>query len=412
MNHALVSDAEQRRGVRPLPARTVTGHPPGHSRVLALQRSAGNRAVARLVGCTYDPDERAAASGRGILDRDVSLLGGLDSPYPASGDSVVVGDFAPDSARLKPSTRAELKGSWIPILEPQATQQYEILGFTDCVGDSAHNRQLRTTRAQAIADLLPETAKRASVVGPAADGAFLLPANASRAERAWNRSVLIGLAPPPPPPPPPAPVPPPQPDPSVITPRPPAAAKECTAAQVTTLSLAFPIARRLAEIALKVLSGDLDGVQRKALEMYFGPDWRAHLSEIRAGYRTILSGWKDWDEHSQCHLQDEAGCPSNDPHSFVLAYVHRRGVFSTSHYGDVHVCARAFHQSPEELGTTILHELSHRLDNTSDHKYCWAGDPAHPNPGHDYCEDLSTADAVDNADSYAQLALQLFNFLP
>ena len=29
-----------------------------------------------------------------------------------------------------------------------------------------------------------------------------------------------------------------------------------------------------------------------------------------------------------------------------------------------------------------------------------------------YCEDVATVKAVDNADSYAQLALQLFNFMP
>lgn len=356
---------------------------------------------------------RSAASSRGVLDRDVSLLGGLGSPYPASGDSVVVGDFAPDSANLKPSTRSELASSWSPILESQPSQRYEILGFTDCVGDPAKNTHLRDARAKAVAELIPQTAKRASVVGPAASGDFLMPANASRTERAWNRSVLVGLAsPPPPPPPPPAPVPRPKPDPSVITPKPPAATKGCSPAQTNTLAIAFPGARRLAEIALRVLGGDLDGVQRKALDLYFGPDWRTHLSDIRAGYRKILSEWKDWDEHSQCLLQTESGCHNDDPHLITLAYVMRRGVFSTSHYGDVHVCAGAFNQTNEELSATILHELSHRLDNTSDHRYCFAGDPAHPNPGHEYCEDLPTKEAIDNADSYAQFALQAFNFLP
>ncbi|HYZ79900.1 MAG TPA: M35 family metallo-endopeptidase [Solirubrobacteraceae bacterium] len=375
---------------------------------MALQRTAGNRAVARLVGCTYRPGERSSAAGRGILDPDVSLLGGLSSPYPASGDSVVVGDFAPNSANIKPSTRAELKSSWVGVVEPQTTQKYQILGFTDCVGDPANNKQLRTARAKAVADLFPQTAARASVVGPAADGDFLLPDNASPTDRAWNRSVLLGLAAPPPPPPPPppspAPVPPPKPDPSLITPKPPRSAQGCSPDQVTALSLAFPIARRLAEISLKVLKGDLDGVQRRALELYFGPDWREHLGDIRAGYQKILDEWVDWDEHSQCHLQTDAACPNKDPHAVTLAYVWKHGLFHKTPYGDVHVCRAAFNHTPEELGRTILHELSHRLDNTDDHKYCW--------PENGYCEDLPTDKAVDNADSYAQLALQLFNFLP
>jgi outer membrane protein OmpA-like peptidoglycan-associated protein len=406
VDHALADVAERRHEARPSLARSVAGHPVGRSRLLALQRTAGNRAVARLVSCAYGAGERGAASGRGLLERDVSLLGGLNSPYPASGDSVVVGDFAPNSARIKPSTKSELKSSWVGVLEPQKTQRYEILGFTDCVGDPANNKQLRAARAKAVADLFPETAKRASVVGPAADGTFLLPDNASPTERAWNRSALIGLAaPPPPPPPPPAPVPKPKPkpDPSVITPKAPAT-EGCSADQVRMLSLAFPIARRLAEISLKVLKGDLDGVQRRALELYFGPDWREHLGDIRAGYKKILDEWPDWDERSQCHLQTEAACPNDDPHSVTLAYVWKHGLFHKTAYGDVHVCPAAFNHTPEELGTTILHELSHRLDNTDDHKYCWAGNG--------YCEDLATVKAVDNADSYAQLALQLFNFLP
>ncbi len=77
---------------------------------------------------------------------------------------------------------------------------------------------------------------------------------------------------------------------------------------------------------------------------------------------------------------------------------------TTRHFGDVHVCASAFALGDMELSATLLHELSHRLDNTDDHKYCWASDG--------YCENLSTEDAIDNADSYAQFARQVLNFLP
>jgi hypothetical protein len=48
----------------------------------------------------------------------------------------------------------------------------------------------------------------------------------------------------------------------------------------------------------------------------------------------------------------------------------------------------------------VLHELCHRLDNTDDRKNCWP-----PR----YCEDLSTKAAVDNADTYARLARDIFN---
>jgi outer membrane protein OmpA-like peptidoglycan-associated protein len=350
--------------------------------------------------CAYEPGERRhAASGAGVLIPDVSLLAAIESAYSASGDSVVVGDFAPGSAELKASTIAELKGSWIKILEPQASQHYEIFGFSDCVGDSAHNSRLRDDRARAVATILPQTAKRAASVGAAATGGFIM-ANASPVERAWNRSVLLRLQPAPPP------TPKKTDDPSVITKRPPAATKSCSPGQRDQLSIAFPGARRMAEMAVKLLAGGasgLNGVQRKALDLYFGPDWRPHVAEIRAGYQKILAGWKDWDEHAQCHLDSEASCPTSDPHTVTLAYVMGKR-YPVRHFGDVHVCATAFTLGDEELSATILHELSHRLDNTDDHKYCWAADG--------YCESVSTEDAIDNADSYAQFARQVWNFSP
>jgi hypothetical protein len=55
----------------------------------------------------------------------------------------------------------------------------------------------------------------------------------------------------------------------------------------------------------------------------------------------------------------------------------------------------------QQLSATVLHELSHRLDNTNDKKYCeeHAG----------WCSSLSAKAAIDNADSYAQFAREIFN---
>jgi Lysine-specific metallo-endopeptidase len=112
----------------------------------------------------------------------------------------------------------------------------------------------------------------------------------------------------------------------------------------------------------------------------------------------------DWEPRFDCLLQTEAKCPSSDPHFVTFAYVTRkRNIFSPpTPFGSVRVCAAAFAFSGnlQILSKTILHELSHRLDNTDDEKYCW---PAR------YCEDLSTRDAIDNADSYARFAQEIFN---
>ncbi|MGH3840515.1 MAG: hypothetical protein ACRDS0_03585 [Pseudonocardiaceae bacterium] len=182
--------------------------------LLALQRQVGNRAVAnalttsvqrapRLPGipielqrvdCKYDAAERAtAATSRGVLIPDVSLLAATGSGYNAAANSIVVADFEPGSAVVKGSTAGELRGSWIDILERHSSQRYAVLGFTDCVGDERANEKLRADRAHAVAAMLPKTARRASAIGAAPTVDFLMPANSTPSERALNRSVLLRL---------------------------------------------------------------------------------------------------------------------------------------------------------------------------------------------------------------------------
>ena len=109
------------------------------------------------------------------------------------------------------------------------------------------------------------------------------------------------------------------------------------------------------------------------LERYFGPDWITNVTSIRAGYQRILDGWFDWDPTFECHAQTEADCPHADPHKITLAYVTKRGAwpFTPTPFGSVHICAKAFAQrNMQELAATVVHELSHRLDNTGDPAYC------------------------------------------
>jgi hypothetical protein len=150
---------------------------------VALQRAA----------CEYEASEKAkAAAGGGLLAPAVTLLATIGSGYNAAGNSVVVADFAPGSAVVRGSAAAELRGSWKGILE-RSTQSYALLGFTDCVSGERADPRLRADRSHAVAALLPNTARRASVIGAAPAGDFLLPANATPQDRATNRSVLIRL---------------------------------------------------------------------------------------------------------------------------------------------------------------------------------------------------------------------------
>ena len=208
------SEPQTQEKTVPLPA--GTSRPPRSQamQLLALQRHAGNRAVVgalktpgrrlpKLAGTPialqraayeYGARERATATtGRGILGTDVTLLAGTGSGYNAASNSVVVADFEPGSAVVRDSTMRELRGSWINILERSSSQPYEVLGFTDRVGDERANQKLRADRARAVAALFPKTARRASVIGAAPAADFLSPANSTPSERALNRSVLLRL---------------------------------------------------------------------------------------------------------------------------------------------------------------------------------------------------------------------------
>lgn len=113
----------------------------------AVQRQGpGSQLVQRA--CAYDSGEkRRTRFAGGILDPNVMLLGAISSTLAADPESVVVADFPAGSAELPASTIAELRGSWIGILESQTSRRYEMLGFTDCVGDRRPSEERLLARA-------------------------------------------------------------------------------------------------------------------------------------------------------------------------------------------------------------------------------------------------------------------------
>jgi hypothetical protein len=374
----------------------------GPAAVLRLQRLAGNRAVAPVVqrACAgYERGERTkAAASAGVLGADVSLAGphGITS---AGGDSVVVADFPIGGGTLRPSTIAELRASWVGILERQSTV-YEFVGYSDCRGGE-RNTSLRERRAKAVAALFPKTAARASAIrgAPVTEHAV---DNTTPEERALNRSVVIRL----PPATPPAPAPPAAEaeGPHVVVPRRDPDSVGCSRPEREMLSVAWPAAKMMIDTALQKAYVGQGSVNSYLLERYFGPDWMTHIVDIRAGYQRIVDKWFAWNPKFECLAQTAGSCPNADPHLVTLAYVKRKGAwpFTPTPYGNVHVCREGFLNSMgnlQKLSATVVHELSHRLDNTDDHAYC-------SNPPQ--C-DIPTKKAIDNADSYAQYARTVFN---
>jgi hypothetical protein len=309
-------------------------------------------------------------------------------------DAVVIADFKVDDGELRPSTESLFRKYWLPTFDKASVSGLEIIGFNDCVGWESRNKKLREQRAQAVRRLLP------GVPATAAPFSDYPVANSSERGRALNRSVIIKpkIKPPPPPPPP-------RKREATIKMEEPNT-KNCSTEQRRQLSIAFPAAKLMAARSLReILSGNREPVFTLLLERYFGPDALAHLPEIRAGFAKILNDWTDWDSRFDCEAQTEGSCPNDDPHKITLAYIKKkRRIFSPNQaFGTVHVCAEAFNTpgNMQQLSATVLHELSHRLDNTNDKKYCeeHAG----------WCSSLSAKAAIDNADSYAQFAREIFN---
>ena len=342
--------------------------------------------------CAYQKGEvDRSNSAKGFLDYDIEKAE-FFGMNPA--DAVVIADFRVDDGKLRPETERDFRKFWLPMFDKSTLGSLEIIGFNDCVGWESRNQVLREERAQAVARLLPGVPASA-----AAGNEYPVP-NTSEHGRALNRSVIIRpkkTVPPPPP----------SPKPHEVTiKKEEPDTKNCSADQRDQLSIAFPAAKLMAQRAqAAVANPDKGSVITFLLERYFGPDAMSHLPEIHAGFTKILSSWKDWDSRFDCEKQDEAKYPNDDPHLVTFAYATRkRHIFSApSPYGTIHVCEAAFNNpnNLQALSATILHELSHRLDNTDDRKYCWesAG----------WCADLSTKAAIDNADSYAEFAREYFN---
>lgn len=81
--------------------------------------------------------------------------------------------------------------AFVADVQAGANLRWEILGFSDCQGDEAHNTRLRSARATSMFLALPADAQtRVSSYGGAALDQCLRP-NTSAAERALNRSALM-----------------------------------------------------------------------------------------------------------------------------------------------------------------------------------------------------------------------------
>lgn len=148
------------------------------------------------------------------------------------------------------------------------------------------------------------------------------------------------------------------------------------------------IARQMTKKAIRVLSASpVDPSVTPLLSKYFMTA-TPKLGTILTVYDKIDVEYTANDYQYEC--EDDCGGQE-------LGYVY--GLWS-----DIHLCMNHLRGKPNEcIARTMVHEMSHYYAGTDDNKYCKSG------CGYDSCPaDLKEADAIENADSYACFAYELY----
>lgn len=411
-----------------LPRDPLAFEPPGTQSVLALQRLAGNaavgdllkrRQVARSPGeattvqccgglppdrcpCSSDHGERtdrgmpaqpqvqrASGKGRGpdcpgygrgevarshtaegILTEDTRLLPGF----------LHLMDFGVDRRSVKSSVKDDPRFKrFVADVNSDPTFQLNILGLDDCVGSVRARELLRHGRAQRVLELFGQDARSRVRFAGAAPANLFTADNRSSGGRAMNRGALIefnqevteppevvqGKKPKPPPGP---------------------STSDCSAAKITQLEAAHPLAKAMVDKAL----GKLDSPSAPVLALmrkYFHDDGLRTRQELVRGLTNIKNRGLDTDVTLECDDDDEilTRC-GGSTHGWAIPLLGWR----------VHLCDLAFKHSTTELASTLIHEMSHLVDGTwkVGELDCQGGCPS----------GTDRWDLYDNADSYARFA--------
>jgi hypothetical protein len=368
-----------RLATAPQPARD---HAPARSAapragLLRLQRSAGNKAVGRLLArrtleCPgYDEGEvQRSRTGLGILTHDVLLRG---------AGHMLIADFGVDRSDVKPETKSDPDlQSWIGEFERDPAYKLSILGLDDCVGGDAEHQKLRRERAHNVRELFGPSTKGRIAVADAAPAGEYTDVNTDPGGRAMNRSVLVGFgqdidfepidATPPPRPKPPR-------RPTV----------DCEPGQSDELAEAYPIAVAMVDHAIHSIPGadSTDPMVKALLRKYFNDDGVSTHTHVRAGFLRVRRGLKT---SFTFECEQNGWMCDGSTYAYVIPVVGWR----------VHMCKYAFGKGAVDLASTIVHESSHKFDFTGDKEGCAGG-----------CS-LDRWAAYDNADSYAEFAKEVF----
>ena len=301
----------------------------------------------------------------------------------------IVANFAIGHSTIKADlTRNPTWLAAIGQIAANPQRHWEILGFSDCQGSNVVNTRMRNRRAHAVNNALTALARRrVGAVGGAPIGDCLA-SNTSEQGRNRNRSAVILLKrtelqfpddqir-----------VPPPYPSPTT---------QDCQRWQSTMLSGHLNAARtwmndaepKIRAYVLGRANPRVAAIVRRALLDNFHTLVPADVVRIAVGF-TLLRRELNRSLIFEC---EGDGCDAQ-------AYV--RGAFSwIRRLGDIHVCPPWFRcRDYFRRVTTLIHERAHQHPGATDNAYEWeAGYAA-----------LSPSDAIDNAESYAVAARQIYH---
>jgi hypothetical protein len=314
---------------------------------------------------------------------------------------VVVANFDIGKADVKSSLHRTIE--WREYLDRVTASRahLKILGFTDChrprIGS---NESLRKDRATAIFGILPAAVKPHVTAYEGAPTGDCVSENDTAGDRALNRSAVLIIeyaeatfeeeeltA-------------------SPAKKEPPT--QGCSKQQRDRLAAVFPVAEQMIRNAMRIIGDMKKGSDQEVLlTKYFGKDAFSHASHILKGFADTLRQWQRAGPTYPyvCVKQGVGECTGR-----TLGYVESFGLpeqvpgigGSWGPKGDIHICEAAFALTNDlYLAAALIHETSHRLDWTVTDVYCGM----ETNRG---CASLSTKEAEDNADSYAQFAREAF----
>jgi hypothetical protein len=167
-------------------------------RILALQATAGNRAVTAMLQRDVKPgggggDRPCPRYGPGEVEKSRQDKGFLPQPVlPQAGPKILVADFGVDWRHVKQSVIDH------PVLLRFLTEEaadpgvrFEVVGYSDCAGAEFNNTFLRTGRARRVSEMIGTRAKGRPVSPSAGALKTYVVENDDQVGRAVNRGVIV-----------------------------------------------------------------------------------------------------------------------------------------------------------------------------------------------------------------------------